>query len=183
MRQLVFSAIREAAVCSIGDLCPSNRPVTTTASTPEAWMASAGTNATQGATKDSVVSRIGSRICLRIFASTTPASNPTATPPPAAKQESPAHLEDGHRSGQGRDRDIERDERGGVVDQALALQDRDDPAGHPGSSGNGAGCDGIRGCDDGTKSQRRRQRDRGNPPGDKADEDRRERDRADRQQG
>ncbi len=42
VRQLVCSDIREAADCSTGDLWPSSRPVTTTASTPLAWIASAG---------------------------------------------------------------------------------------------------------------------------------------------
>ena len=46
VRQLVLSARRDAADCSTGALWPSSRPVTTTASTPDASMASAGRKAT-----------------------------------------------------------------------------------------------------------------------------------------
>ena len=38
VRQLVRSDIRDLADWMIGALCPSIRPVTTTASTPDAWM-------------------------------------------------------------------------------------------------------------------------------------------------
>ena len=65
MRQLVFSAIREDADCSTGDLWPRTRPVTTTDNTPDAWIASAGMKAANGATNDSVVSSTGSSMCLR----------------------------------------------------------------------------------------------------------------------
>ena len=66
VRQLVFSAMRDEADCSTGDRWPSTRPVTTTASTPEAWISSAGRNAANGATKDRVVSSTGSSMCLRM---------------------------------------------------------------------------------------------------------------------
>ena len=46
VRQLLFSAMRELAVCSLAELCPSSSPQTTTASTPEAWISSAGRKAT-----------------------------------------------------------------------------------------------------------------------------------------
>ena len=45
VRQLMFSAMRELADCSTGARWPSSSPATTTASTPEAWICSAGRNA------------------------------------------------------------------------------------------------------------------------------------------
>ncbi len=87
--QLVCSDSRDAADCSTGDLWPSSNPVTTTASTPLAWMASAGRYARKGATRDSVVSRTGS--CTRFLAAPriTATPTPTSTPPPAARAKSP----------------------------------------------------------------------------------------------
>ena len=41
LRQVSRSAIRDCAVCRIGDLCASNMPATTTLTTPEAWISSA----------------------------------------------------------------------------------------------------------------------------------------------
>ncbi len=35
--QLIRSLTREDAFCTIGDLCPSSSPATTTASTPDPW--------------------------------------------------------------------------------------------------------------------------------------------------
>ena len=182
VRQLVFSAMREAAVCSFGDLWPSNSPVTTTASTPDACIASAGMNATQGATKDNVVSRIGSRMCLRIFASTMPASSPTATPPPAART-----------NRQPISKTVTLRVNAAIATlsatRAVASLTRLSPSRietiaprHPDSPGNGAGCDGVGRRDDGTESKCGRQRDGGNPPGDQSDGHRRKRDGADRQQ-
>ena len=43
LRQFIRSAIRDCAVCRIGDLCPSSSPATTTLITPEAWISSAAT--------------------------------------------------------------------------------------------------------------------------------------------
>ncbi len=60
MPQLIDSEIREAADWRVGALWPSSRLVMTTASTPDAWIASAGRNATKGAVNDNVVSSTGS---------------------------------------------------------------------------------------------------------------------------
>ena len=60
VRQFSRSAMREPAVCRIGDLWPSSRPATTTASTPDPWISSAATYATNGVTSDRLVSITGS---------------------------------------------------------------------------------------------------------------------------
>lgn len=60
----------------------------TTASTPEAWTASAGRKAAKGAANDSVVSSTGSSIRRRIRMSTQVTASPTSTPPPAAARKS-----------------------------------------------------------------------------------------------
>ena len=43
VRQFIRSAIRDEAVCSTGERCPSSSPATTTAITPDALIASAST--------------------------------------------------------------------------------------------------------------------------------------------
>ena len=65
VRQFIRSAIRDWAVCRIGALCPSSRPATTTATTPDAWISSAATYAANGTTNDMPVSKTGSVTCLR----------------------------------------------------------------------------------------------------------------------
>ena len=52
VRQFIRSAIRDCAVCRIGALCPSSRPATTTAITPEAWIFSAAMYAANGTTSE-----------------------------------------------------------------------------------------------------------------------------------
>ena len=49
-------------------------------------------------------------------------------------------------------------QRGRVVEQRLALQDRDDPAGQADPAGDGRGRDGVRWCHDGAEGERRRER-------------------------
>ena len=66
VRQLIRSAIRDCAVCRIGALCPSSRPATTTAITPEAWISSAATYAANGDhAATAPMSSTGSVTCLR----------------------------------------------------------------------------------------------------------------------
>ena len=65
VRQFIRSAIRDCAVCRIGALCPSSRPATTTAITPEACTSSAAMYAANGTTNEIAVSRTGSVIRLR----------------------------------------------------------------------------------------------------------------------
>ena len=65
VRQLSRSEIRDEAVCSTGALCPSSRPATTTASTPEAWISSATTYAANGVSSETLVSSTGSVTCRR----------------------------------------------------------------------------------------------------------------------
>jgi hypothetical protein len=90
VRQVVCSARRDDADWSVGALWPNSRPVTTTARTPDAPMASAGRNATNGARNERVVSRTGSSMRRRMWASTPVTARPTSAPPPAATTNSQA---------------------------------------------------------------------------------------------
>ena len=77
-----------------------------------------------------VISTGGSSIRLRTSPITQPAANPTATPPRRDDKVERRLAERERSTHGGGDRDAVRDQRGGVVDQALALHDRDDPARH-----------------------------------------------------
>ena len=88
VRQLIRSAIRDCAVWMIGALCPSRRPATTTATTPDAWISSAAMYAANGTTNDIPVSKIGSVTRLRSRATSMKRAIPTATPPTAATTKS-----------------------------------------------------------------------------------------------
>ena len=65
LRQFIRSAIRDCAVCRIGDLCASSSPATTTLITPEALISSAVTYAANGVRKLRPLSITGSVTCLR----------------------------------------------------------------------------------------------------------------------
>ncbi len=87
-----------------------------------------------------------------------------------------------HGRGDGHDRGPQRDQGGGVVDQALALEDRDDPSGHAHAARDRGGGNGVRRRDDGTEGQGSRELEPGNQrPGHQADRERREDDRPDGQ--
>ena len=58
-----------------------NSPQTTTASTPEAWAASASRNAANGVTSIAMLSSIGSSIRRRTCQLSSPMSAPASTPP------------------------------------------------------------------------------------------------------
>ena len=135
VRQLIRSAIRDWAVCRIGALCPSSRPATTTAITPEAWISSArDVRRERHDQRDpGVEDRVGDvaahlghqqeRREARPRRRRTAASSksaPTSSTPRAA-----------HAHAAGRDRGAQRDQGGRVVEQRLALEDRDDPARQP----------------------------------------------------
>ena len=64
-RQNAVTWSREAADSSVGSLCPMPRPVTTTATTPEAWISSAAKTTANGTISDSALSSTGSvmRLC------------------------------------------------------------------------------------------------------------------------
>ena len=183
VRQLTFSAMREPADCSTGALWPRIRPVTTTASTPEAWISSAGRNATYGAANDSVVSSTGSSMQRRILASTNAATSRRAGPAAGRADEVPADVPRTHRRGQRGDRGVQRDQRRRVVDQALALEDRHDPPRHADPPGDRRGGDRVRWRDDRADREAGGERSAGQrPPRDQADSDRANATSADRQQ-
>ena len=96
VRQIVRSARRDCAVWMIGALCPSSRPATTTATTPEAWSSSASRYAANGTTIDTAVSKTGSWIRRRTLQTTQKITSPASTPPPAATTKSTPDLERGH---------------------------------------------------------------------------------------
>ena len=125
--QFICSLIRDCAVCRIGALCPSSRPATTTAITPLAWISSAATYAANGVMNDRPLSSSGSVSRRRTLPTTTKHHQPDQHPPPAAIRKSRARTACDH--GRGGERGAQRDERGGVVEQGLALEDRHDPAG------------------------------------------------------
>ncbi|SUD48413.1 Uncharacterised protein [Nocardia otitidiscaviarum] len=88
VRQLVRSAIREAALCHTGAPWPRIRPQVTTAITPEECTASAGRYAANGASSDRLVSSTGSVMRRRRKASTAAATRPITAPPTAASRKS-----------------------------------------------------------------------------------------------
>ena len=146
VRQFIRSAIRDCAVCRIGALWPSSRPATTTAITPEACISSATRYAANGITKESAVSRTGSR---RVLAhqrdhQEDQRSRPATPPPAASRKSSPTRHDADRRRRPTASGGAQRDQRGGVVEQRLALEDRDDPAGQPDPPADRGGRDRVR---------------------------------------
>ncbi len=84
------SKIRDRPSCTIGDLCPSSSPVTTTASTPDAPASSAGRYASQGVSSETTPSATGSSMRERTFATSQPTTSPISSPPRAATTNSHA---------------------------------------------------------------------------------------------
>jgi hypothetical protein len=142
---------------------PEQQPATTTAMTPDAWISSAAMKATKGTTNEIAVSSTGSVISLRSLATMTKTTKPTAAPPSEAIRNSCPTWKGLHADRHRGDGGTQRDERGGVVEQRLALEDRHDPAGQPYSPGDGRGRDGVRGRDDRADGE-------GHGPGDAGDQ-------------
>ena len=151
VRQFICSWIRDGAVWRIGALWPSRRPATTTASTPLAWISSAATYAANGVMNDSPLSSSGSVSRRRTLPTTTNTTSPTSTPPPAATTKSRARARYATVAGQRR---AQGHQRGGVVEQRLALEDRDDPARQADPAPDRGRRDGVRRGDDGADRER-----------------------------
>ena len=184
VRQFSRSAIRDCAVCRIGALWPSSRPATTTAMTPEACTSSAATYAANGTTSDMPLSSTGSVRCRRTFATTRKITNADDDAPAGREQEVQADLDGAEAAALGdRERGAERDQRGRVVEQRLALEDRDDPPGQPDPAADRGRRHGVGRCDHGADRQRDRPRDAGQQQvRDQPDAERRERHQPDREQ-
>ena len=130
IRQLSRSAIRDCAVCRTGALWPSSSPATTTAITPEAWTSSAATNADEGHhQRDRAVEhRVGDDV-LAHLGDDQEERDPDQHPAAGRDHEVQADVEGVQPTPGGHgQRGAQRDQRGGVVEQRLALQDRHDPA-------------------------------------------------------
>src|SRR5699024_4348597 len=67
----------------VGDLCPNSRPATTTASTPDAWISSAGMYASHGVSREIVTSVRSSITRRRTYPTTTATTTPKKTAPTA----------------------------------------------------------------------------------------------------
>ena len=102
----------------------------------------------------------GSSSRRRISATTQPTTSPIAIPPAAPATKSPlASSEREAAADGGGHRDAVGDERGRVVDQALALDDVDDPPRHAEPAQDRRGGDRVGGGDDRAERERRRPRD------------------------
>ena len=128
LRQFIRSAIRDCAVCRIGDLCPSSSPATTTLITPEAWISSATTYAANGVRKLSaaVDHRVGH--VLADEPDHEEERQPDGNPAAGGDEEVECQCLPRHRRD---DRGAQRNQRGGVVEQRLPLEDRHDATRKP----------------------------------------------------
>ena len=110
-----------------------------------------------GASSDTTISSVGSPVRRQTAVTIQPRRTPTAIPPKTDDDERHARVERRERAeDDGRDGDAVEDEGRGVVDQALALQDRDDPAGHAQAAQHGRRRDGVRRGHDRPQRERRR---------------------------
>ena len=185
VRQFSRSAIRDCAVWRIGALCPSSRPATTTAMTPEACICSAATYAANGTTSDmpAVEHRVGRGAGGPWRRRGRRRSRPATPPPAASRKSSPTSTGSKPLALGDRERGAERDQCGRVVEQRLALEDRHDPAGQPDPAADRGRGDGVRRRDDGADREGDRPRDAGQQQvRHQPDPERRERDQPDREQ-
>jgi hypothetical protein len=86
--QLVRSNTRDVADWMTGALCPSSRPATTTASTPDASISSAGKYAIHGVSSETATSVRSSSIRRRTSPTTSATAMPMAAPPTAENTKS-----------------------------------------------------------------------------------------------
>ena len=162
VRQLSRSAIRDWAVCRIGALWPSSRPATTTAITPEACTSSAATYAANGTTSDMAAVEHRVRQVPSDLGDDEEEQEADEHAAPGGDQEVEADLDGLEPAALGdRQRRAQRDQRGRVVEQRLALEDRDDPAGQPDPSPDRGRGDRVRRGDHGADRERDRPRDAG----------------------
>ena len=150
-----------------GAACPMVSPARTTASTPEVCSASATTNATNGTSSETVFSRTPSSSRHSSHTAPLPMSRPTTMPPAPVTRKTPNPWTGCTTPDTTpRDRDLVQGQRGAVVEQALAAQDRQHPAGQPEVAADRGGGDGVRRRDDGAEDERGPQRHRPDqPPG------------------
>ncbi len=126
----------------------------------------------------------GSVSRVRSQCSGTISTSPTPTPPTAASRKSPMPCRPAHAlADRRRQRHPVDGDRGGVVEQRLALEDGHDPVRQAHLAGDRGGRDRVRRRDDRAQHQRRGQRQPGHDRvGDRADGHRREQHVPDRQQ-
>ena len=157
VRQLIRSAIRDCAVCTIGALWPSSRPATTTATTPEAWISSAAMKAANGTTNEiaGVEHRVGDPLAHLARRPRRRRSRRQRRRPrrPGSRRPTCEGLDADRRRG---DRRAQRHQGGGVVEQRLALEDRHDPARQPDPAGDRGRGHGVRRRDHGADRERDR---------------------------
>ena len=157
LRQFSRSAIRDCAVCRIGDLCPSSSPAHDDAEHAGGVdllggdvRRERGQEAERG-----VDAPDRSRACAT-KPITMKNTSPTRTPPPAATRKSRPDDAPGHGRRGRRDRGVQRDQGGGVVEQRLALEDGDDAARQPDPAADRGRRHGVRRRDDGADGEGRR---------------------------
>ena len=115
--------------------------------------------------------------------STPPTPIPTAIPPTTLRTKSPLASIRLNEPGQdGRDGELVGDERGAVVDQRLALDDRHDPSGNVEPAGDRRGRDRVGRGDDRSEHERLRPAEVERLVGDDRDDDHRRQHEADREQ-
>ena len=162
VRQLSRSAIRDCAVCRIGALWPSSSPATTTAITPEACTLLGGdVRRERDHQREAAVDHRVGQVPADLGhdeeeheADGHAAAGSDAGSPGRPRPVEAAALDD-------RQRRAQRDQRGGVVEQRLALEDRDDPPGQADPAADRGRGHGVRRCDDGADRERDRPRDPG----------------------
>ena len=129
--QLDRSAMRSCGRRCRGDPLPVTRPAATTATSPDAPSSSAGRYATNGTTNDMAVLSAACRSRLRTRRPSQPTGTPIATATAGRVGEVAHDLPQADRRRRGRDRRPQQHQRGGVVEQGLALQHRDAARGGP----------------------------------------------------
>ena len=148
VRQVMRSVIRGCAVWMIGALSPSSRPATTTEMTPEACACSAARKAAKEVRNEIAVSISGSVIRLRSQATRANGAKPMEPRHRLPHREVDPDRGEGDTTRQGGDRGTQRHQRGRVVEQRLALEDRHDAPGQADAAGDRGGGDRVRGGDD-----------------------------------
>ncbi len=147
--QVPDPSTRVSELITRGAARPSTIPAVTTDSTPETCSSSAGIQAANGASRDTSTATGGSLRRFSTWTTAHPTTSPQATPPmltptkPNVATGSERGPDGAGRSS--RDRQPQRHQGRRVVDEALALQDRDHPPRQPEPLCDGGGRDRIRG--------------------------------------
>ena len=112
----------------------------------------------RGARSDRTISSVGSPVRRQAVVISHPATTPTTIPPSPDDDERHARTDEGEGTRRRADRDAVGDEGRGVVDQALALEDRDDPWRHAEPAQHGRCGHRVRRGHDGAQGEGRRRR-------------------------